>query len=192
MAIRKITQIGHPSIKAKNKRIINLKSTKLKKLIKDLKDTMRKAELVGMSAPQIDENYCVFVTEPRKTKTRTIDLSDEFKVYINPKIIKESRKQVVIYEGCGSVGDLYGPVRRSKLLTIEAYDQKGNKFQLTCDGLLARVIQHEYDHLQGIEFLEKISDYRKVVVEKYYRKNIKKSKLQVNNSKITVKKFKKI
>lgn len=67
-------------------------------------------------------------------------------------------------------------------MAIKATDEKGQKFKLRCDGILARVIQHEYDHLMKIEFLEKINDYRKVVVGDYYRKQIKNSKLQKQNS----------
>lgn len=149
MAIRKIIKIGHPSLKAKNKKVGKFNTNKLRKLVKDLKDTMRKAELVGLAAPQIGENYKVFVTEPRKTKSRTLDQSDQFRMYINSRMIYESKRKVIIYEGCGSVGDLFGPVKRPKILTIEAYNVKGEKFRLKCDGLLARVIQHEYDHLSG-------------------------------------------
>jgi len=70
-----------------------------------------------------------------------------------------------VYEGCGSVahGELFAPVKRPKTITVEAYDKKGQKFRLVCDGLLGRVIQHEYDHLSGIEFTEKILDYRKIM-----------------------------
>ena len=89
-------------------------------------------------------------------------------------------------------GQLFGPVKRSKTITIQAYDENANKFQLKCDGLLARVILHEYDHLFGIEFTEKIYDYKKLVDDNFYRKNIKKSKRQVQNSKITIKEYKKL
>jgi len=97
----------------------------------------------------------------------------------------------VIFEGCGSVlnGQLFGPVKRPQEITIQAYDQKGKKFQLRCDGILARVIQHEYDHLSGVEFLEKVSDYKQMMTVDYYRKNIRESKGQVEASKISVVEF---
>lgn len=187
MAVQKVIQIGHPALKEKNKTVKNFKSPKTQKLIKNLVDTMRKEELIGISAPQIGQNYQVFVTEPRKTKTRRDDQVDELRVYINPKIIFFSKEQNIIYEGCGSVanGRLFGPVKRPSEITIEAFDEKGKKFQLNCDGILGRVIQHEQDHLQGIEFIEKIQDYRKLIDVEFYKRHIKNSKEQQKASKIT-------
>jgi len=118
-------------------------------------------------------------------------VSDKFRVYINPKISYFSKDENIIFEGCGSVlnGQLFGPVKRPQEITIQAYDQNGKKFQLRCDGILARVIQHEYDHLSGVEFLEKVSDYKQMMAVDYYRKNIRESRDQVEASKITIVEF---
>ena len=142
MAIRPVIQAGHASLKKKNKLIKNFSSPDVKKLIKDLKDTMYETDLVGIAAPQIAKNYMVFVTHPRNTKSRKLFKEDILRVYINPKIKKFSKRKIVIYEGCGSVvnGQIFGPVLRAKEIEIEAFDEDGNKFSLTCDGLLARVI----------------------------------------------------
>ena len=187
MAIRKIIQAGHPSLKTKNRKIVNLKSSNVKKLIKSLKDTMYKTGLIGVAAPQIGENYMIFITHPRNTKARKLFREDVLRVYINPEIVSFSKDKNVIYEGCGSLvdGELFGPVLRPKEITIEAYDEDGNKFLLACDGLLARVIQHEYDHLMGTEFIQKVSDYNKILDGIFYRKNIRNSKAQTEASKIT-------
>lgn len=187
MAVKKVIQAGHPSLKKKNKKITNFKSVKIKRLQKNLIDTMRKTGLIGIAAPQIAENYMIFVTHPRNTKSRKLPKTDKLRVYINPKIISKSKKENIIYEGCGSVvnGELFGPVLRSKEIEIQAFDEKGKKFRLKCDGILARVIQHEYDHLMGVEFIQKVQDYKKVIAGEYYRKNIRNSKLQKQNSKIT-------
>ncbi|OGH20171.1 MAG: peptide deformylase [Candidatus Levybacteria bacterium RIFCSPHIGHO2_02_FULL_37_13] len=183
MAVKIVIQAGHPSLKKKNKQIVNFKSSKLKRLQKYLIDTMHKAGLIGIAAPQIAENYMVFVTHPRKTKSRRLGRTDKLRIYINPKITFKSQEENIIYEGCGSIvkGDLFGPVSRPREIEIEATDENGQKFRLGCDGILARVIQHEYDHLMGIEFLEKVIDYRKVIVGKYYRKKIRNSKSQKQN-----------
>ncbi len=175
MAVRDTIQIGHPALKAKNKKVSNFADPKIKQVIKDLRDTMRKNELIGIAGPQIAENYQIFVTEPRETKTRPKDQTDIFRVYINPTITVFSDDQVIIFEGCGSVlhGQLFGPVKRPKIVTIEAFNEKGKLFRLTSDGILARVIQHEYDHLHGIEFLEKISDYKQMMTVDYYIQTIK-------------------
>lgn len=175
MPIRNVIQIGHPALKAKNAPIQDFESQKLHQVVEDLVDTMHEAGLIGMAAPQIAENYRVFVTEPRETKTRAKDQVDTLRIYVNPKIIYSSKEEVVIFEGCGSVmqGKLFGPVRRPKLITIEAFDLNGKKFQFTTDGILARVIQHEYDHMEGIEFLEKVSNYKEMMTVDYYVDRIK-------------------
>lgn len=189
MAVRKTLQIGDPKLKATNRVLKDFKTTKINKIIKDLTDTMRKNELVGIAAPQIGENFQLFITEVKKTKSRSVKEIDELRIFINPKIIKFSKDEIIIYEGCGSVlnGNLFGPVKRPKEITVEAIDKKGKRFQLKCDGLLARVIQHEYDHLNGIEFTEKIYDYKKLMDYEHYKKYIRRSPLQVANSKITLK-----
>lgn len=185
--IKPTLQIGDPRLKAKNKSIDSFASPKIQQIIKDLKDTMRENQLIGIAAPQISYNFKLFVTEPRKTKDRTANF-DQFRVYINPQITLYSNKQSIIYEGCGSVlnGQLFGPVERPVLITIQAFNEKGNKFQLKCNGILSRVIQHEYDHLSGIEFTEKIYDYKKLMHVDFYRQFIKNSPEQISASKITV------
>lgn len=194
MPIRQSIQIGHPALKATNAAINDFNSPKLKQVVQDLVDTMRDAGLIGMAAPQIAENYTVFVTEPRETQTRSKEQADELRVYINPKIIDFSPEEVIIYEGCGSVlnGKLFGPVSRPKKITIEAFDLDGKQFQFTADGILGRVIQHEYDHMFGIEFLEKISDYKKLMTVEWYIERIKNDPENIKASTITIKEIKKL
>lgn len=187
MAAKTVIQAGHPKLKIQNKEIANINLPKIKKLRKDLIDTMNKAGLIGIAAPQIAQNYMIFITHPRKTKARNLGRTDILRTYINPKITFKSKKENIIHEGCGSVvnGDLFGPVSRPEEIEVEAFNEKGKRFKLRCNGILARVIQHEYDHLIGIEFVEKVNDYRKIIIGDYYRKNIRNSKLQKQNSLIT-------
>lgn len=191
MAVRKTIQIGHPALKAQNQEIKDFSNPKLKQIIEDLTDSMHDAGLIGMAAPQIAENFKVFLTEPRETETRSKDQADKLRVYINPLIVDQSEEKVVIYEGCGCVldGKLFGPVERPKIITIEAFDQKGEKFRFTADGILGRVIQHEYDHMSGIEFLEKVSDYKKMMTVEYYIERVKNDPAHVLASTITIKRF---
>lgn len=194
IAIKKTLQIGDTGLKAKNLEIVDLSDAKVKKVIKDLCDTMIKNDLVGLAAPQLNYNFKIFVTQPRKTKARKLPKEDKFRVYINPKIVKFSNKQNIIYECCGSElnGTLFDPVKRPKKITIQAYDEKGGKFQPRCDGILARVIQHEYDHMFGIKFTEKIYDYKRLMTKEFYVKNIRNSKPQLDASKITFVEYKKL
>jgi len=154
--------------------------------------TMKKVGLIGIAASQIGENFMMFTTLLRHTQARKIDSGDKLRIYINPKITYFSKKKNVIYEGCGSVGDIFGPVYRPEEVEVVATDEKGQKFSLRANGILARVIQHEMDHLNGIEYLERVTDNRKFASKEHYRKNIRNSKLQLKNSKVTKKIYKKL
>jgi peptide deformylase len=188
MAQRATLQIGDSRLKANNLFVDNFADTKIAQVVRDLIDTMHAGDLIGMAAPQIGENFKIFVTEPRKTEARPADQTDAQRVYINPQIVHSSGEKVIIYEGCGSVlsGNLFGPVLRPREITIEAFDLNQKKFRLRCDGILARVIQHEYDHLSGIEFTEKIADYKKLMAREFYLRDIKNSPEQIQASLITV------
>ena len=126
---REIIQIGHPALKAKNKPVENICSKEIKQLIQDLKDILQENELIGIAAPQIAENYQIFVTEARNTSFRTLDKEDIFRVYINPRITWASYRFTTIYEGCGSVlqGTLFGPVIRPCEIVIQAENEKGRR-----------------------------------------------------------------
>ena len=173
--IQTTIQTGDPRLKASNQLITDFNDPKLKQVIDDLVDTMRANELIGLAAPQIGENFKVFVTEPRETPIRSGDQTDILRTYINPEIVAQSSEQIIIWEGCGSFAhaQIYGPVLRPKEITIEAFDLTGKKFRLTCDGILSRVIQHEYDHLFGIEFIEKVTDIKLLKDTEFYLRDVK-------------------
>ncbi len=163
MAIKRISQVGEAVIRAKAKPV-NLKDKiGIKKLIKDLHDSMFATGLVGIAAPQIGIGLQIFVSEVRKTKTRKPKDLDGFRVFINPKITNKSVKQTILEEGCGSVAHatLFGPVRRPAEVEVRALDEHLKPFTLKAHGLLAKIIQHEYDHLQGAVILDKFTDTRK-------------------------------
>lgn len=196
--VRKVIQAGDPRLKKPNKEIKNLNSSKTKQLIKDLGNTLYKTGLVGIASPQIGENHMIFLTHPRTTKARKIGKEDKLRVFINPKFTFKSKEKNLIYEGCGSMGGhvdngaIFGPVIRPTEVEIEATDEKGIRFRLRCDGVLARIIQHEMDHLKGVEFIQKVSDYSKIIMELHYKKYIRNSRQQRQNCKITKIEYRKI
>ncbi len=192
MAVRKILEIGDPALKLDNKTIRDFGSSDLKLLIRSLKDTMIKTDLIGIAAPQIGVNRRVFLTNPKKTKFRKLPKSDGLRIYINPRMVFQSKETSLIYEGCGCLPErsVFGPVVRPKEIEVEAYDARGKKFRLRCNGILARVIQHEYDHLQGIEFLERVKNNRMLISWNIYNKTVRNSAAQLSASDITVLEFK--
>jgi len=90
------------------------------------------------------------------------------------------------------VPGIFGPISRPKVITIEAYNLKGEMFQLKADGILARVIQHEIDHLNSLEFIQKTKDISTLIHKEYYLKNIRNSKQQIERSQISIKEYKNI
>jgi len=156
MIIKETTQVGNPIIRKKAKRVNDSQSKEVKIVIKNLVDSMRHDELVGMAAPQIGEGLKIFVTEIRNTKLRKVSELDVMRVFINPHIVVFSNKTILGWEGCGSVAasNLFGKVSRSVSIIVEAQNRDGDIFQLKAKGLLARVIQHEMDHLQGVVFTD--------------------------------------
>jgi len=177
MIIKEVVQIGNPLLRQKCKMVRNCNTKKVKKIIRDLADTMRYNDLVGMAASQIGYKLKIFITEVRKTPSRTPEEIDKLRVYINSRITWKSKKEVVIYEACGSVAhaDFYAPVKRPQKVIVRALDENSERFELKADGLLARVIQHEYDHHHGIEFIDKITDMRKAMSEDEYIKKFVKN-----------------
>ncbi len=170
MAIRKTVQAGNPVIRAKAQKVKLPLDKAILKIITDLTDTMRAAGLVGIAAPQIGKGVRIFVTEVRKTKYRNHEPTP-LQVFINPEIVETSKKLVSDWEGCGSVatGNLFAKVMRPEKVTVRAFDQNGEKFELETSGLLARIIQHENDHLNGVLFTDKADLSTVTSLEEYLK-----------------------
>ncbi len=156
--MEKISQIGERIIRSKAKKVRNPKSAITKRLLNRLNLAMRREALVGIAAPQIGVGLCIFIAYPRSTRFRTQKGQEGEIVFINPVIIRKSRIQTDGYEGCGSVAhaDLFGKVKRPSAIEVKAQDQKGEWFHIKAKGLLARIIQHEYDHLEGTLFIDRV------------------------------------
>lgn len=171
MSIKQTVQIGNKIIRQKAKTVKNVSIIEIQKTINDLIDSMRHDNLVGMAAPQVGKSWQIFVIEIRKTTYRkNIAKSDSLRIFINPKITWQSKKQVDSYEGCGSVAEaqLFGIVRRSESVICEALDRNGKHFKTKASGFLARIIQHEMDHLNGVVFIDKMNDTRTLVDRQTY------------------------
>lgn len=138
-------------------------SNSLKKLIKDMRDTLKEQDGLGLAAPQIGESMNIFVIPKNiapvvKTPYIPISLIKPLKptVFINPEITFLSKQKETMDEGCLSVKGVFRPTQRSCKVKLKALDEKGRKFSAVAEGLLARVFQHETDHLNGILFIERV------------------------------------
>lgn len=142
----------------------------LAKLIGDMFETMKFSEGVGLAAPQIGLSIRIFVVDatgsgPEEEGIETEeDLSDFKKVFINPKITKYEGEPWTFNEGCLSIPDLREDVDRPEKVRIKYYDEAFNYHDEEFDGVKARIIQHEYDHLEGVLFVDKINPLRKRLI----------------------------
>ncbi len=107
---------------------------------------------VALAGPQIGINKKIFVIDSERGYEKNAKWKPE--VFINPEIKEVSNKQELKHEGCLSVRGIYGDTWRATSVTVSAFDENGNKFSLVASGLTAHIIQHEYDHLDGILFID--------------------------------------
>ncbi|MDR2010538.1 MAG: peptide deformylase [Bacteroidales bacterium] len=152
---------GHPVLRKKSEDITR-DYPELQQLISDMFETMYKADGVGLAAPQIGKNINIIVIDASPLAS---DDNDELKtfrrVFINPKVTYNSEETLYTEEGCLSIPNIHEKVDRYVDLTIEYYNENFEKVKEHLTGTKAKVIQHEYDHLNGIMFVDKISPVRK-------------------------------
>ncbi len=148
MAIRKIRKIGDPVLREKSRKVENIDDGILK-LANDMIDAVTNEEFsgVGLAAPQIGVSKRVIV----------VNFEDKPQIYINPEIEILDNQQVEHEEGCLSVYSIPCSIKRTKKIRVSAEDLKGKKIKLEVEGMMARIFQHEIDHLDGILIVDHLS-----------------------------------
>jgi peptide deformylase len=126
---------------------------RIRKLVVDMAETMYAAPGVGLAATQVDVHERVVVID-------VSDTHDELRVFINPEIVWSSDERKLSEEGCLSVPGIYDSVERAEKVRVRALNERGESFELDCEGLLAVCIQHEMDHLMGRVFVEYLSSLK--------------------------------
>jgi peptide deformylase len=158
----------------------------LEKLITNMKETMYNASGVGLAAPQIGKAIRLFLIDASpfaeddnlSEEERTV-LKSFNRVFINPKILEEEGEEWIFNEGCLSIPDVREDVSRQPKITIEYQDENFTVHTETLEGLAARVFQHEYDHIEGILFTDKLSTLKKRIIKKKLE-NISKGKISAD------------
>jgi len=159
-----ILAYGDPILKKKASDI-SLQYPGLKDLIQNMFDTMYQAKGVGLAAPQIGLPIRLFVIDPSPYAEDDIEVQDLKKVFINPKITQTEGDFCLFNEGCLSIPDIREEIDRQERITIEYMDETGKKFKEAYKGIAARVIQHEYDHVEGKLFTDHLSPLRKRMLQ---------------------------
>lgn len=153
----KIVTYPHPTLRHKSKPIKRV-DAELRTIIRQMFDVMYEARGVGLAANQVNLPIRLFVVNLDAEPEQGEEL-----VFINP-VVSRPKSSEEAEEGCLSLPELYGPVMRPKKVRVNAFGLSGNEFNAELDGLFARVIQHEIDHLDGILFVDRMSETAKLEI----------------------------
>lgn len=189
--VLKIREIGDPVLNQVSSEInINNINREVIDTIEDLKATLEYGEGLGISAPQIGINKRIIVVGAKKENIKYDDAEEiPLTAMINPTWKKVSNETDIQFEGCMSIPCIRGKVERYKNIELEYYDERGKKITKQITGFFARLIQHECDHLDGVNFIEKVIEKgfsTRENIKKYFNK-IDKSIKQVEEGKVVVK-----
>lgn len=154
MPTLKILKYPHPILKKRSKEIADLKDQTIAQLIPLMVKTMLEAGGVGLAAPQIGYNIRLII----------VNTKEGVRPFINPVIVKKSLWREWGEEGCLSVSGVFGVVKRHRKVEIQFFDQYGKRFALKTSGLMARIFQHEIDHLDGVLFIDKAKNVKNTSV----------------------------
>ena len=163
MSILKIAKLGHPILLKKGAEINEFSSDSLKRIIYDMSETMIDYNGIGLAAPQVHLSKRIIIF-------RNPDIEEKEKIQITPLInpiykpLSEEKEDD--WEGCLSIPGMQGLVRRYKKISYCGYDLDGNKIENEVEGLHARVIQHEVDHLEGVLYIQRLVDKKAFGFEK--------------------------
>lgn len=167
-----IAQLGHPVLRRKAVVVKNVADKGIQTLIDDLILTIKDIDGVGIAAPQVYESKRIFILAshpnlryPKAPKMKPLAV-------INPKIMAHSNKMIKDWEGCLSIPGIRALVPRYQSITVEFTTRKGKLEKRQFQGFVARIFQHEYDHLEGLIFLDRIESTKDIITEKEYQKLI--------------------
>ena len=175
---------GNPILKITSKDINN-SYPNLKKLINDMYETMYNANGVGLAAPQIGKSIRLFIIDTApflnidENEIEGIKVESIKQTFINPVIIQESGDSWSFEEGCLSIPHIREDVKRKSDINIQFYDENFTLNKKSFSGIVARVIQHEYDHVQGILFTDKLTSFKKRLLKNKLN-NIEKGNIDID------------
>ena len=132
----------------------------------DMIESMTESQGIGLAAPQVGELKRIIAVHLVKERGFEAKVEVEPRVFINPKIVKKSKEDELEEEGCLSFPGLWLKIKRAKEVEVEALNEKGEKIHLKAQGLPARILQHEIDHLDGVLFIDRIGFWQKLSIRR--------------------------
>jgi len=168
--LRQIAQLGHPVLRTPATRVALPATDALRALVADMRETLRDADGVGIAAPQVYEPLSLFIIASRPNPRYPAAPLMEPEVVVNPEILERSHDLVKGWEGCLSIPGIRGHVPRHRWIRVRYQDLDGRDVENEFDDFVARVFQHEFDHLHGVMFLDRLESTTDVVTEREYQK----------------------
>lgn len=173
-----IVAYGTPVLK-QQAALIDRENPDLQDIIKNMFDTMYNAHGVGLAAPQVGFSIRLFIVDASPFEDEDPALKGVKKVFINAQIIEEEGKEWKFNEGCLSIPTIREDIERKPVIRMKYQDENFVEHEETFSGILARVIQHEYDHIEGILFTDRLSQLRRTLLKSKLQ-DISKGKVQVD------------
>lgn len=167
-----IAQLGNPILRQPAQLVDNLSDQHLQQLIDKLITTVVQENGVGIAAPQVSQSYRLFIVASRPNLRYPHAPVMEPTAMLNPKIIAHSTETVKDWEGCLSIPGIRGLVPRYQSVEVEYTNRNGQIQQKKLTDFVARIFQHEYDHLEGIVFLDRVETTQEIITEQEYLKKI--------------------
>jgi peptide deformylase len=181
MSILKVSRMGHPVLRKKVRPVppAEITAAPIQRLIDDMAQTMIEYNGVGLAGPQVHEELRLFVAQVIRDQDDEDENDSESRkpeviALINPEIKPAGRQIEEDWEGCLSIPDLRGLVPRFRDISVKAYDRTGRQIELQASGFMARIIQHETDHLDGVLFLDRMKSMESLsFIEEFARYHAK-------------------
>jgi peptide deformylase len=167
---RLIAQLGHPVLRTVAAPVALPASPVERALIEDMLVTLQDANGVGIAAPQVYESLSLFIVAPRPNPRYPDAPLMEPEIVVNPEVVERSQELVKGWEGCLSIPGIRGLVPRHPWIRVRYRTADGAEVERELVDFVARIFQHEYDHLHGIVFLDRLESTRDVVTEKEYQR----------------------
>lgn len=160
-----IVAYGHPTLR-KVAVDIDKEYPELSQLIDDMFETMYVSKGVGLAAPQVNKSIRLFLVDATPFEEEHPEAKDFKKVFINARIVDKTGEEWSFNEGCLSIPDIREDVNRKPVIKIQYYDESFVYHDDVYEGIVARIIQHEYDHLDGVMFVDRVSPLRKKLLKR--------------------------
>jgi len=170
--LRQIAELGQPVLRRAAEKVADPADPAVQALIDDLLATVVEVNGVGIAAPQVFAPLALFIVASRPTPRYPHAPAMEPAVMINPEIIWKSNETDKGWEGCLSIPGLRGLVPRQRRIGVRYLNRAGELREAEYEGFLARVFQHEFDHVQGMVFIDRVESTRELVTEKEYIRSL--------------------